>query len=312
MMYRPKVVIALGGNALGNTPEEQLCLVRNTAASIVDLFEEGYRVVIGHGNGPQAGMIQNAMNFSNQHGGETPEMPLAECGAMSQGYIGYHLQQAVQNELQKRSLSASCVSLVTQVVVDENDPGFTHPTKPVGSFYTKEQAAERAAREGSTYIEDAGRGWRRVVPSPMPQRIVEIDTIRELSENGNIVIAAGGGGIPVIEKEDGLQGAAAVIDKDNSCARMAIELNADFLVILTGVEKVCINYNKPNMKGLDTMTVAEAQQYIGENQFAPGSMLPKVEACIRYVQATGHKAMITALDRVKDGLAGRTGTIITQ
>ncbi len=311
MMYKPKVVIALGGNALGDTPEEQLRLVQNTAASIIDLYEEGYRVVIGHGNGPQAGMIQNAMNYSSQNGGETPEIPLAECGAMSQGYIGYHLQQAVQNELCRRSLNTPCVSLVTQVVVDKDDPGFTHPTKPVGSFYTREQALEKAEKEGGTYIEDAGRGWRRVVPSPQPLRIVEINTIRELMESGNIVIAAGGGGIPVIETESGLQGVAAVIDKDNSCARMAMDLDADFLVILTGVEKVFINYNKPDMKGLDCITAAEAEQYIAEGQFAPGSMLPKVEACIRFARATGNKALITALDRIKDGLAGRTGTIIT-
>ena len=220
-MSKPIVVVALGGNALGNTPEEQVELVKNTASAIVDLYEQGYRVVVGHGNGPQVGVINNAMAFSHVNGGDTPDMPLAECGAMSQGYIGYHLQQAIENEMKNRACDTRCATVVTQVVVSKDDPGFQNPTKPVGIFYTKEQADELAKKDNAKYVEDAGRGWRKVVPSPMPIRIVELDVVKKLVEEEYIVITVGGGGIPVIETDKGLQGVAAVIDKDNASSRLA-------------------------------------------------------------------------------------------
>ena len=311
-MSKGKIVVALGGNALGNNPEEQLRLVKNTAGALVDLALDGYEVVVGHGNGPQVGMINNAMGFSSNNGGNTPEMPFAECGAMSQGYIGYHLQQAIQNELAKRGSDKKCATVVTQVVVDKDDPGFKNPTKPVGVFYTEKEAKERMEKTGDTYVEDAGRGWRKVVASPIPVRIQELDLIKTLSDTGAIVIAIGGGGIPVIEEDNMLKGVSAVIDKDNASARLAIELKAQRLVILTAIEKVCINFKQPNETKLDSMTTAEAKQYIDEKQFAPGSMLPKVQACIKYVEETGHPALITSLEKAKDGLAGLTGTSSTK
>ena len=311
-MEHSKIVVALGGNALGNNPEEQLKLVKNTAGALVDLALDGYEVVVGHGNGPQVGMINNAMGFSSNNGGNTPEMPFAECGAMSQWYIGYHLQQAIQNELAKRGSDKKCATVVTQVVVDKDDPGFKNPTKPVGVFYTEKEAKERMEKTGDTYVEDAGRGWRKVVASPIPVRIQELDLIKTLSDTGAIVIAIGGGGIPVIEEDNMLKGVSAVIDKDNASARLAIDLNAQRLVILTAIEKVCINFKQPNETKLDSMTTAEAKQYIDEKQFAPGSMLPKVQACIKYVEETGHPALITSLEKAKDGLAGLTGTSITK
>ena len=273
-----RIVVALGGNALGNTPEEQLNLVRETAKTIVDLSEAGYEVIVGHGNGPQVGMINLAMEFSSTKGGNTPFMPFPECGAMSQGYIGYHLQQAIQQELKARHIDKECASVITQVVVDEKDPGFANPTKPVGSFYTKEEADKIAAEKGFTFVEDAGRGYRRVVPSPIPKRIVELKVVEQLVKAGDIVITVGGGGIPVVETPNGLKGVAAVIDKDRSSALLAESIGADMLIILTAVDRVCINFNKPDQKELPTMTLAEADKYIGEKQFAPGSMLPKVQS----------------------------------
>ena len=309
-MKHSKIVVALGGNALGNNPQEQLELVKNTAGALVDLALDGYDVVVGHGNGPQVGMINNAMGFSSSHGGDTPEMPFAECGAMSQGYIGYHLQQAIQNELANRGVDKKCVTVVTQVVVDKNDPGFKNPTKPVGVFYTEEEAKERMSHSDDIYVEDAGRGYRKVVASPIPIRIQELDVIKTLSDTGAIVIAIGGGGIPVVEDENGLRGVSAVIDKDNASARLAIDLNAEKLVILTAVEKVCIHFNTPKQKELSSMTIEEAKQYIADNEFAPGSMLPKIQACLKYVEESGHSALITSLEKAKDGLAGLTGTEI--
>ena len=285
-MSKKKLVIALGGNALGNTPEEQLELVKETASTIVDLVEEGYDVVVGHGNGPQVGMINLAMEFSANNGGKTPAMPFPECGAMSQGYIGYHLQQAIQRELARRGIDKECASVVTQMVVSKDDPAFQKPTKPVGSFYSKEDADKIVAEKGYTFVEDAGRGWRRVVPSPLPTRIVET--------------------------ADGLCGVAAVIDKDRSSSKLALDIDADMLVILTAVDRVCINFNKPNQKELAEMNVEEAKQYIAEGHFAPGSMLPKVEACLDFVQnnKSGGTALITSLKRAKEALSGATGTII--
>ena len=244
-----RLVIALGGNALGSNPEEQLELVKQTAKTIVDLSEEGYNVIVGHGNGPQVGMINLAMDFASSNGANTPSMPFAECGSMSQGYIGYHLQQSIKNELESRKINKNVSTIVTQVVVDENDEAFKKLTKPVGMFYTKEEAEKISSEKGFTFVEDAGRGYRRVVASPQPQRIVELETVKQLVDNGTIVITVGGGGIPVIEKEDGsLHGVAAVIDKDKSSAKLAKDLDAKMLVILTTVDRVCINFNKPNQE----------------------------------------------------------------
>ena len=309
-----RIVVALGGNALGNTPEEQLDLVRHTAKTIVDLAQDGYEVIVGHGNGPQVGMINLAMEFSCTKGGNTPYMPFPECGAMSQGYIGYHLQQAIQQELKTRGVDKECAAIVTQVVVDANDPGFAKPTKPVGSFYTKEEADKIAAEKGFTFVEDAGRGYRRVVPSPIPQRIVELKVVEQLVKAGDIVITVGGGGIPVVETEQGLKGVAAVIDKDRSSALLAQSIGADMLIILTAVDRVCINYNKPDQKELPTMTLEEAEKYIEEKQFAPGSMLPKVQSCMEFVKNNTHggTALITSLQKAKVALQGETGTIITK
>ena len=309
-----RIVVALGGNALGNTPEEQLELVRHTAKTIVDLAQDGYEVIVGHGNGPQVGMINLAMEFSFTKGGNTPYMPFPECGAMSQGYIGYHLQQAIQQELKARGVDKECAAIVTQVVVDANDPGFAKHTKPVGSFYTKEEADKIAAEKGFTFVEDAGRGYRRVVPSPIPQRIVELKVVEQLVKAGDIVITVGGGGIPVVETEQGLKGVAAVIDKDRSSALLAQSIGADMLIILTAVDRVCINYNKPDQKELPTMTLEEAEKYIEEKQFAPGSMLPKVQSCMEFVKNNTHggTALITSLQKAKVALQGETGTIITK
>ena len=306
-----KIVIALGGNALGNTPEEQLELVKQTAKSIVELVKDGNDVVVAHGNGPQVGMINLAMDFSSNNGGNTPGMPFPECGAMSQGYIGYHLQQSIQKELQKQGIDKNCATVVTQVVVDENDGAFANPTKPIGSFYSKEEADKIAAEKGFTFVEDAGRGYRRVVPSPKPVDIVELDVVNQLVNNGNIIITVGGGGIPVVKKADGLEGVAAVIDKDRSSAKLASLLKADVLLILTAVEQVCINFNTPEVQSLKEMTVEEARKHIEDKQFAAGSMLPKVEACIDFVTNNEEgTAIITSLEKALDALHGETGTYI--
>ena len=309
-----RIVVALGGNALGNTPEEQLELVRHTAKTIVDLSEAGYEVIVGHGNGPQVGMINLAMEVSSTKGGNTPYMPFPECGAMSQGYIGYHLQQAIQRELKARNIQKECASVITQVVVDADDPGFKNPTKPVGSFYSKEEADKIAKEKGFIFVEDSGRGYRRVVPSPIPKRIVELKVVEQLVKNGDIVITVGGGGIPVVETADGLQGVAAVIDKDRSSALLAQDIGADKLIILTAVDRVCINFNKPDQKELPTMTLSEAEKYIGEKQFAPGSMLPKVQSCMEFVKNNTHggQALITSLQKAALALKGETGTVITK
>lgn len=307
-----RLVIALGGNALGNNPEEQLNLVKHTAKTIVDLCEEGYNVIVGHGNGPQVGMINLAMDFASNNGANTPSMPFAECGSMSQGYIGYHLQQSIKNELNFRKLNKNVVSVITQVVVDESDEAFKNLTKPVGMFYSKEEAESIAKEKGFTFVEDAGRGYRRVVASPQPRKIVELDIVKELADSGNIVITVGGGGIPVIEKENSsLQGVAAVIDKDKSSAKLAKDLDAQMLVILTAVDKVCINFNKPNQKELESISLKEAAEFKEQGHFAKGSMLPKIEACMDFVEkSTDGKALITSLEKAKEALHGETGTII--
>ena len=308
---RKKIVIALGGNALGNTPEEQLELVKNTAKSIVDLVEEGNYVIVTHGNGPQVGMINLAMEVSHQEI-DSPEMPFAECGAMSQGYIGYHLQQSIQKEIVRRGMRRNCLTVITQVEVDKDDKAFDNPTKPIGSFYTKEEAEKIAAEKGYTMKEDAGRGYRRVVPSPAPQKIVEISTIKYLLKKGNIVIACGGGGIPVIKQRKGYKGVDAVIDKDRTSARLALDLKADMLLILTAVDQVYINYKEEDEQKIRKMTVAEAKEFMTSKEFAAGSMLPKVEACIEFASKSKGYAMITSLKKAKLAIEGKAGTVISK
>lgn len=306
-----RIVLALGGNALGQTPEEQLHLVKKTAQVIVELVEEGYEIIVGHGNGPQIGMINLAMDFASANGAKTPYMPFAECGAMSQGYIGYHLQQAIEYQLRKRGLNRQVASVITQVTVDPRDPAFQHPTKPIGMFYSKEEADRMAQEQGIVFMEDAGRGYRRVVASPDPVSIVELPVIHQLVDLHNIVITVGGGGIPVIEDQEGYHGIAAVIDKDKSSAKLAVDLDAEMLMILTSVERVCIHYHQPNQQEIDQMTVSQAKAYIEQGHFVPGSMLPKVEACLSFVEHTRHgTAIITSLDCVKEALCGKTGTKI--
>ncbi|ERT59127.1 carbamate kinase [Peptoniphilus koenoeneniae] len=306
-----RIVLALGGNALGNTPEEQKEAVKITAESIVDLIEAGNEVVIGHGNGPQVGMINLAMTAASESAAKTPAMPFPECGAMSQGYIGYHLQNAIENELAKRKVDKSVVTLVTQVLVDEKDPAFSNPTKPIGSFYSKEEADKIVAEKGYTFKEDAGRGYRRVVASPKPVDIVEKASINAILKANQVVIAGGGGGIPVIKKDGQLEGVAAVIDKDFTSAKLAELVDADMLVILTAVEKVAIRFGKPDQEWLNELTIADAHKYIEAGEFAPGSMLPKVEAALSFVNSKkGNKALITSLESAKDGIAGKTGTTI--
>ena len=305
-----KVVVALGGNALGKSPEEQLKLVKNTASSLIGLIAAGNQVVISHGNGPQVGAINLGMNFAAEHG-KTAAFPFPECGAMSQGYIGYHLQQSLENELHRRWMNKSVATIVTQIAVDPNDPAFENPSKPVGDFYTKEQADEIAKEKGYTFKEDAGRGYRQVVPSPLPMKIMELDSIKTLIDADNLVIAGGGGGVPVIITDKGLEGVPAVIDKDRSSALLADKIDADKLIILTAVDHVYVNYGKPDEKALKTLNVAEAQKYMQEGQFAAGSMLPKIEACLSFVE--GHperEALITSLDGLDDALAGKVGTVI--
>ena len=308
----PSVVVALGGNALGNTPEEQLELVKNTAKHIVDMVSDGVNVVVTHGNGPQVGMINNAFDVASKDAAaKVPAMPFPECGAMSQGYIGYHLTQAILGELKHRGIMRSAVNVITQTVVDPDDPAFSNPTKPVGAFMTEEEAKAFAEATGATVREDAGRGWRRVVASPTPQRIVEFDAVHDLMEAGYIVVSTGGGGVPVFERNDAYQGVPAVIDKDRSASMLAASFKADMLVILTAVEKVCINFGKPDQQELSHMTPDQARKYIVEGQFAPGSMLPKVEACLDYVEKyPAGKALITSLECAAAGLRGETGTVI--
>lgn len=311
MKMKDKIVVALGGNALGNSPAEQLELVKNTAKPIVDLIQEGHEVILAHGNGPQVGMINLAMDTAAQHNGKIPEMPFPECGSMSQGYIGYHLQNAIREELLNRNMNIPVATVVTQVIVDENDQAFHNPTKPIGAFYTKEEADHLIKDKGFTMVEDAGRGYRRVVPSPLPVDVAEKETVRTLVDNGHIVITVGGGGIPVIEKGNKLIGVPAVIDKDFASAKMAELLDADYLIILTAVEKVAIHYGKPEEKWLSQLSIDEARQYIAEGHFAPGSMLPKVQAAIRFAESKpGRRALITSLEKAKDGIDGKTGTVI--
>ena len=306
-----RIILALGGNALGDNLHEQMIAVKKAAKAIADLIEDGYEVVITHGNGPQVGMINLAMETAAKTDEHIFYIPMSVCVAMSQGYIGYDIQNALREELLDRGINRPVATLITQTLVDENDPAFADPSKPIGAFYPEEEAAEMVQR-GYDMKEDAGRGWRRVIASPMPIGIVESDTVRALLAAGQIPVTVGGGGIPV-KKTEGrhLKGTSAVVDKDFASAKLADELDADMLIILTAVEKVAINYGKPDQEWLGEMSVEEAERYIAEGHFAPGSMLPKVEAALGFVKSgAGRKAMITMLSKARDGLAGKTGTII--
>lgn len=311
-----KLVIALGGNALQEagkpaTAQAQLEVVEKTSEYIADIVERGYEVIVAHGNGPQVGriVIQNEVASAS-----TPAMPFDVCGAMSQGMIGYHIQQGLSKVLRHRGINKNVVTVVTQVVVDKDDPKFKAPSKPIGPFYTEEEAKAIAEEKGYTMKEDAGRGWRRVVASPLPVEIVELDAVKTLNDAGFVVVTVGGGGIPVIRNDAGdLEGVAAVIDKDLASEKLARDMDADALVILTAVEKVSINFKKPDQKDLDRMSAAEAKQYIKEGHFAPGSMLPKIEAALNFVESKpGHIAIITSLDKAVDAIEGRAGTTITE
>ena len=309
-----KIVIALGGNALQRsgtepTAQAQLEVVRDTCTHIAELSARGYELAIVHGNGPQVGRIVLA---SETAGDVVPPMPFDVCGAMSQGYIGYHIQQALRYALAKRNRNIPVVTLVTQLVVEPTDPAFQKPTKPIGPFYTQEEAQTLATSRGWAMREDAGRGWRRVVPSPLPRRIVEIGEVKKLWKD-TIVVTCGGGGVPVIENPDGtLQGVAAVIDKDYAAELLAEQVEADVLMILTEVEQVAIQWGKPDQQNLSHMSLAEAAKYVSQGQFAPGSMLPKVEAAMKFVRHNPDKeAIITSLDKAIDALEGHTGTHIT-
>ena len=311
-MEKKKVVIALGGNALGKDVEEQKEAVAKTAKVIVDLAQQGLDIIVTHGNGPQVGMIQNAMdNLVVMHENYT-QVPLPTSVAMSQGYIGIDLQNAIKYELYSRNIEGKVSTILSQVEVDKNDPAFENPTKPIGRFLTKEEAEENEAN-GVRCMEDAGRGYRVVVASPMPQRIRELETIKTLVNAGHIVITCGGGGIPVISENGKLVGVNAVIDKDNASSLLAAQLGADYLVILTAVEKVAINFGKENQEWLSDLTVEQAKEYIAEEQFAKGSMLPKIEAAIRFAESgEGRRTLITLLDKAAEGIAGKTGTVIHQ
>lgn len=311
-----KLVIALGGNALQEagkpaTAQAQLEVVEKTSEYIADIVERGYEVIVAHGNGPQVGriVIQNEIASAS-----TPAMPFDVCGAMSQGMIGYHIQQGLSKVLRHRGINKNVVTVVTQMVVDKDDPKFKAPSKPIGPFYTEEEAKAIAAEKGYTMKEDAGRGWRRVVASPLPVEIVELDAVKTLNDAGFVVVTVGGGGIPVVRNEAGdLEGVAAVIDKDLASEKLARDMDADALVILTAVEKVSINFKKPDQKDLDRMSAAEAKQYIKEGHFAPGSMLPKIEAALNFVESKpGRIAIITSLDKAVDAIEGRAGTTITE
>ena len=312
-----KVVVALGGNALQEagtpaTAEAQLAVVRKTCGYLADISQKGYEMAIVHGNGPQVGRIVLGQEIASKADPELPAMPFDVCGAMSQGYIGYQIQQCLRDELRNRNRNLPVVTILTQVIVGADDKAFENPTKPIGPFYKEEEAKKLMAEKGYTMKEDAGRGWRRVVASPNPKRIAEIDSVKRLWDS-TIVITAGGGGIPVIENMDGsLTGVAAVIDKDLAAERLAEDMETDYLLILTEVDKVAINFGKPNQQNLSHITVAEAIKYIDEGHFAPGSMLPKVMAAVKFARRfPGKKAIITSLYKAVDALEGKEGTVIT-
>ena len=303
-----RIVVALGGNALGSNAKEQLATVKKTARRLVDLVAMGNEVIVTHGNGPQVGMIYKAMAATNV--GEDA-VPFAECGAMSQGYIGYHLQQAMEAEFKKRNMRKKIATIVSQVEVEKTDPAFKNPTKPIGNFYTKKEALALMEQGDGVYKEDAGRGYRKVVASPKPVNICELATIEKMLKERNVVITCGGGGIPVIKTKRGYKGVDAVIDKDRTSALLAVKLKADVLLILTTVEKASINYKQPNEKKIGNITMDDAKIFIENKEFAEGSMLPKIEACMYFVEhSKGKKAIITSLSKAKEAIEGKTGTVI--
>lgn len=306
-----KIVVALGGNALGDTPQEQLKLAAEAAKAIVDLVADGHNVVIAHGNGPQVGMISKSMGAAAEIGAIKAAMPLPECGAMSQGYIGFHLQNSILNELTKRGIKKDVAAIVTQVIVDPQDEAFLRPTKPIGAFYTKEQADKLSMERGYTMLEDSGRGYRQVVASPRPVDVVEKRCIKALADNGHIVIAVGGGGIPVAKQGGRMLGVEAVIDKDLAAVKLAELIDAEVLVILTAVEQVCVNFGKANQKGIARMDIEQAQEYIAQGQFAPGSMLPKIQAAIEFA-SSGGTAIIAALECAAAAMRGESGTVVVK
>ncbi|MDR1804234.1 MAG: carbamate kinase [Treponema sp.] len=315
---KKRIVIALGGNALGNNLKEQMTAARITAGALVDLVEEGHEIVVVHGNGPQVGMIETAFETAAKADKHFPVLPMSVCVALSQGYIGYDLQNTIRMELDRRGMKNHVATIITQVEVDPADKAFENPTKPIGGFMSKEEAEIMKAR-GVSVMEDAGRGWRQAAASPKPVNIIEAETIRAILAAGQIPIAAGGGGIPVAMRDGQYRGMGAVIDKDFSAAKLAELIHADMLIILTAVEKVAINFGKPDQKWLDVMTVNEAEKYMAEDHFAKGSMLPKVEASIAFIKSStvrdtsrsdAHVALITLLTKAKEGIAGKTGTRI--
>jgi carbamate kinase len=315
---KKRIVIALGGNALGGNLKDQMIAARITAGALVDLVEEGHEIAVVHGNGPQVGMIETAFETAAKADRHFPVLPMSVCVALSQGYIGYDLQNTIRMELDRRGMKNQVAAIITQVEVDPADRAFENPTKPIGGFMTEEEAEAMRAR-GVSVMEDSGRGWRQVVASPKPVNIVEAETIRTLLAAGQIPIAAGGGGIPVAMRDGQYRGMGAVIDKDFSAARLAELIDADMLIILTAVEKVAINFGRPDQKWLDTMTVNEAEEYMAENHFAKGSMLPKVQASIEFVKSSTARnssrpdspvALITLLTKAREGIAGITGTRI--
>ena len=308
-----RIVVALGGNALGNTPAEQREKAEKAAETLAGLIEQGHEIVVAHGNGPQVGMINLGLSYAAQSGVIRAEIPFPECGAMSQGYIGYHLQNAVLRALRERGLEKNVCTVVTQVEVDAADPAFQNPSKPVGAFYSEAEAAARMAAGDGVYQEDAGRGWRRVVPSPQPVDIVEKESVLTLLRSGCVVIACGGGGIPVVKKGEGdYEGVAAVIDKDYASECLAEVISADFLFILTAVDRVCVNFKRPDQREVREMTADEAERYDAEGQFAPGSMLPKVRAAVKFARsAPGRRAVICSLEKATLALSGKSGTLVT-
>lgn len=307
-----KIVLALGGNALGDDLAGQMRAVQHTARTIVDLISLGHQVVVTHGNGPQVGMINQAFEAAAKTEAHTPMLPMSVCVALSQGYIGYDLQNAIREELLTRQLDIPVATLITQVEVDANDEAFLNPTKPIGSFFSKEEA-EKLSQNGYIMKEDAGRGYRRVVASPKPVDIIEKQTVKALMDDCHVVITVGGGGIPVIREGNHLRGASAVIDKDWASAKLAEMIDADLLIILTAVEKVAINFGKPDEQWLDNLSLRDAERFIEEGHFAKGSMLPKVEAAAAFARSgPGRKALITMLSKAKEGIEGKTGTILSQ
>lgn len=306
-----RIVVALGGNALGKDPAEQRELLKEVAKTIADLIERGNDVIVSHGNGPQIGMFHLGMSIASQNDPGIPYIPFPECGGVSQGYIGYHIQNAIGNELRKRGIKKTVSTVVTQVLVGSDDPSFQNPTKPIGQFYTEEEAKRIEREKGLPMRQDAGRGWRRLIASPKPVDIIEIDAIRQLVDAGQVVIASGGGGIPVIETENGYEGVVAVIDKDFASEKLAELIDADYFLVLTAVDRVAIRFNQPDQQDLERITLSDVQMFIKNGEFGAGSMLPKVEAARLFVQSKpGRYALITSLQQAAPALKGKAGTMI--